>query len=599
MNTKLDLDKHQFRILYRQFLFRMVDVELLSSAAQGDISKLLGRFAAILVFLGVFLALGVILTAGAASGGSAGLMLIWAEEHFLIATTLLAVGLFAVISWDSIFPDRREVMVVGPLPVRARTFLVAKAAAVAGALGLAIGVLNALTGLAVPLFFHNAPRIRSLFDAMALMRGVPPNPENWFASTVHLFAAYWITVLSAGAFTFCLVVSVQGLAQLLPRQKFLRVSAALQIIAFFAFVAMYFTQLPFASTSELLTPDKQKLLQWLPSYWFFGMLQQLNGSAIFTSGPEQVALYARRAWIGLGASLAGALASYLLCYFRTVPMIVEQPDILPSGGGLRWLPEAGGAVETAIVHFSVRTLARSRKHRVTLSFYLGLAFAIVILGSKDPALQARVAAGGLQYSDLIILISSVLVMCAAIAGVRIAFSMPLDLRANWVFRTMPLHGGTGQLRATRRSLYALSLVPAWIVTAAVLVRMWPWKQVTVHLAVLGLFGGIIVELLLLNFRKIPFTCSYLPGKSNMIVILVLFAMLGFSAMINALDFELHALMESDRSLWRMVAVLAGAACALRLCAWWRTRADTGVIEFEDVPEPAVMVLGLNRDGSAV
>jgi hypothetical protein len=29
--------KLQFRVLYRQFLFRMVDLELLSAAAQGDI----------------------------------------------------------------------------------------------------------------------------------------------------------------------------------------------------------------------------------------------------------------------------------------------------------------------------------------------------------------------------------------------------------------------------------------------------------------------------------------------------------------------------------------------------------------------------------
>ena len=27
-------------------------------------------------------------------------------EHFLIATTMLVAGLFAVLSWDSTFPDR-------------------------------------------------------------------------------------------------------------------------------------------------------------------------------------------------------------------------------------------------------------------------------------------------------------------------------------------------------------------------------------------------------------------------------------------------------------------------------------------------------------
>ena len=34
--------KRQFRVLYREFLFRMVDIEALSSHAQGDANRLLG-----------------------------------------------------------------------------------------------------------------------------------------------------------------------------------------------------------------------------------------------------------------------------------------------------------------------------------------------------------------------------------------------------------------------------------------------------------------------------------------------------------------------------------------------------------------------------
>ena len=59
--------KLQFRVLFRQFLFRMVDVELLSPAAQGDINGLLGKFAALLLFLSLWLAViasGVGVTSG-------------------------------------------------------------------------------------------------------------------------------------------------------------------------------------------------------------------------------------------------------------------------------------------------------------------------------------------------------------------------------------------------------------------------------------------------------------------------------------------------------------------------------------------------------
>ena len=43
------MTKLQFRVLYREFLFRMVDLELLSADALGDSNKLLGQFAALLI----------------------------------------------------------------------------------------------------------------------------------------------------------------------------------------------------------------------------------------------------------------------------------------------------------------------------------------------------------------------------------------------------------------------------------------------------------------------------------------------------------------------------------------------------------------------
>jgi len=52
-----DMAKLQFRVLYREFLFRMVDLELLSADALGDSNKLLGQFAALLIFLSVVLSL--------------------------------------------------------------------------------------------------------------------------------------------------------------------------------------------------------------------------------------------------------------------------------------------------------------------------------------------------------------------------------------------------------------------------------------------------------------------------------------------------------------------------------------------------------------
>lgn len=109
--TKPDLS---FRVLYREFLFRMVDLELLP--AHGDTTKLLGQFAGLLLFISFVLAF-----AGLMFGKVSGPAPIWQAEHMLIALTMLTVGMFAVLSWDSTFPDRRDVMVLAPLPIRAST----------------------------------------------------------------------------------------------------------------------------------------------------------------------------------------------------------------------------------------------------------------------------------------------------------------------------------------------------------------------------------------------------------------------------------------------------------------------------------------------
>jgi hypothetical protein len=96
----------QFRILYKQFLFRMVDLELLSADAKGDMSKLFGQFAALLVFISLALCLLGGLAGGAGLPPLAQLVGEWSAVHFVIATTMLVVGLFAILSWDSTFPDR-------------------------------------------------------------------------------------------------------------------------------------------------------------------------------------------------------------------------------------------------------------------------------------------------------------------------------------------------------------------------------------------------------------------------------------------------------------------------------------------------------------
>ena len=149
-----------FRVLYREFLFRVVDLEMLS--LKGDIAKLLGQFASLLCFLSIVFSLPIVGFGSGRLASAPRVMLGLSEEHFLIATTMLVVGLFAVLSWDSTFPDRRDVLVLAPLPLKASTIFLAKIAAVATALGLTVVLLHIVAGfvwplaLGVPAYAHSA-----------------------------------------------------------------------------------------------------------------------------------------------------------------------------------------------------------------------------------------------------------------------------------------------------------------------------------------------------------------------------------------------------------------------------------------------------------
>ena len=83
----------QLRVLYRQFLVRVIDFEALS--VQADVIKLLGQFAAILAMISIIQGGTALLANVDRMPDVARVAACWTMEHRLIATTMLVVGLFA------------------------------------------------------------------------------------------------------------------------------------------------------------------------------------------------------------------------------------------------------------------------------------------------------------------------------------------------------------------------------------------------------------------------------------------------------------------------------------------------------------------------
>jgi hypothetical protein len=179
----------------------------------------------------------------------------------------------------------------------------------------------------------------------------------------------------------------------------------------------------------------------------------------------------------------------------------------------------------------------------------------------------------------------------AVLAARLAFAMPRDLQANWIFRIVPIRGGPRYVTARRRALTVVSAAPVWIASAAVFAWMWPWRPAVGHLVALSLLGATLVEVCLSGPQKIPFTCSYLPGRSRLHIAVYVAGVLILPVTIVAATFERDALQDPIRYA-AMLGVLGIAWIVARCRTAWLGNASGAQPEFEDEPAGRVLTLDL-------
>ena len=577
----------QFQVLYAEFLRRMVDLELLS--ARGDLNNLMVQFAGLLAAFSLVLTIYLVPPAAFSNLPREVLArAVWGTHEFLISTTIATVGMFTVVAWDALLPSRVDSLVLGMLPVPTRTIFRAKIAAIASALGVSVVAVNSFTGMVMPYV--------ALPPGSALLVGP------------RAFLAYWITMAAAGLFVFCALLAAQGMAaQLLPYHVFLRVSSLLQVTAFFLVLAVYFLT-PGSSELQLNSQESLKLIHWLPSFWFLSLFQAMNGVA----EPAFQGLAWRAVWgLLIAAGIAGV--TYTLSYWRTVRLIIEQPDIAPSdrkhaASSLLLLASRlmKTPLERAVLLFTGRTIARSRRHRNILAAFVGMGLAISLTFARsmlygDTQMYAIARRYGFRpprwdEPNIPLLATGFVMLILAVIGMRAVFSLPIDLKANWVFRVTDVHSPRAYFRAVRKSVLLLAATPVWVAAAILYLALWPRVPALTHLIVLLLVASIVTETALREFRKVPFACSYLPGKSDLRLKLGSYG-IGFLFATYAGAAAENSLLETTGRTVVMYGVLI--AFAVRAHRRWAGFAQSPVeqLQFEDLEIPEVSPLNLSDAGA--
>jgi hypothetical protein len=152
-----------------------------------------------------------------------------------------------------------------------------------------------------------------------------------------------------------------------------------------------------------------------------------------------------------------------------------------------------------------------------------------------------------------------------LVGIRFAFELPLDLRANWIFRFWLDSDRYDPRSVARHVLLAFSVF--WMAPISFAITAWRfgWSIALLHTAIWAACTGVFVEILLIRFRKMPFTCPYpaFHSQSSMIVLAYAFGFLVFESYLPQLDMWL--LQGPIRTVF-LVPLFAIALGALR---WYR------------------------------
>lgn len=494
------------------------------------------------------------------------------DEYFFIVLAFVVAAAVAVWKWDRLLPDRRDFANFAPLPIPGRTVFVANLSAV-----LLLAILLSLDVNAVSCFLF------PLFATAQESAGI----------LLKFFGTHALSVFLASAFGFLAVFAILGaMMAFLPFRAFRKSSSYVRCGLILFLVAVLSTSFSVPQKLSTLIDSPHPWTRLPPPGWFLGLCESLRGRGdrVFVS-LSNAALWA------LLCALVIFLAAYFFSYRRSYLRSAELTATLSGSGSrfsacFRLLDKflLTNPFERASYRFALRTIFRSEEHTFVLGAFASLGIVLAsqtILSSvtKPSWVSSAIPSASLLSVPLILSYFLMLGLCSA-------FSIPAPLRANWVFR-FNVDPFTRNCATLARKIILTFAVPLMFVPCLLVYsHFWGWRVGVLHSIVVAVWCVLLMEGLLVRFRKIPFTCSLPKFKSHAIVT-ALFFVLGYFAF-TSLTADIEAWALADTMLFLIflpIVIVAGIVLAVQRKGL--TESDRRLI-FDEQPVTTVEAMNLTR-----
>jgi len=490
-----------------------------------------------------------------------------ASSDWMLAMLLisLAVAVWTVMQWRSLFPSGRDHLILTPQPVTRGQLFGAKLAALLIFVTLFILVLTLTCGFTLPAVATGRWELRPLWlRAAALLAG-------------SIGLSYFLCLA---------LLALQGvLMAILSIRWFESVSFLVQAILLFALLCA-FPLVSYLPVREAVATVPQ-WLDWFPPGWFWALAERIAGS----HDPAIVRL-SHRAEAGLALAALIAATSYLISYLQFNRYALEiagsrsGPLMDWSAQFARLFPSAQGR---GVSEFVLRTLLRGRQQKLIVVLIAGIGVALVVDGWFSATyVGPRYRTASSVMREAVVSMPLTLSFFSLLA-VRRAFRTPAALSANWIFRFFETRAATRQeLNSMFLTFVLVAGVPP---IAACLLIEWAvfGRDAIAILLVESLMMAAFAEYLFRNWCSIPFTFLLNPGRRHFIQ----------SASIHLGEFTIYSLIGGfivlqgtvDHSVWILQAAIA---CAGAL--WFERQRRAAIcdapLQFTEPAADAIEVLRL-------